>query len=388
MKQSKRAPRVALLVETSLSSGQDILLGIGQYMGEHTRWAVYQQPHDLAQPPPAWFRDWHGDGIIARLQDSRIVRAVVDKGVPVVDVLGVMREPGIPLVHVDNRAIAEMAAEHLIDRGFANFGYFGLKDEYWSVEREEGFVRAVETRGYACQVKLMTRRLLERTQWQPLVNLVAAWLRTLPMPVGIMLCSDVRGLLVREACREVGLVIGEEVALLGVGNDRTLCEMSTPQLSSVEANHVQVGFQAAELLDRMMRGCEAPTSPTLIKPWYVAIRESTDFLGVNDTALAKALHFIRIHCGSPIGIDDVARYAGVSRSVLQRRFRAQLHRTIHEEIVDARVHRAMELLRLSDLSGDEIAERSGFGYSQNMGRTFRNRFGKSPKVFRRRGGMV
>jgi LacI family transcriptional regulator len=379
-------PRVALLVETSLSSGQDILLGVGQYIRERGPWAVYQQPHDLSQPPPAWFRHWEGDGIIARLQNGQVVRAVASKRVPVVDVLGVQQQLDIPLLHVDNRAIAEMAAEHLVDRGFTNFAYFGLGDEYWSLEREQGFREYVVERGYDSHTSLLSRRVLERTPWTKLVGRAAGWLRKLPLPVGIMLCSDVRGLLLREACQTAGLTIGEHVAIVGVGNDRTLCEMSTPSLSSVEANHIQVGYEAAALLDRMMRGAEPPKTPTLVKPWYVAIRESTDFLAVNDTQLAKALHFIRNRCGGRITLNAVASHAGLSRSVLQRRFRALLNRTVHEEITDARIHKAMDLLRRTDLPVDAVADKCGFGYAQNMGRIFRNRFGRSPRHYRRRPG--
>jgi LacI family transcriptional regulator len=382
----RSVPRVALLVETSLSSGQDILLGIGQYLREHGPWAVYAQPHDLSQPPPAWFRGWHGDGIIARLQNQRIVDAVAAKGVPVVDVLGVRRHPRIPLVHVDNAAIAAMAAEHLLDRGIAQFAFVGLRDEYWSMERERGFGAALSAKGHSCTVIRLTRRAYERTEWESLVGRFARWLERLPLPVGIMMCSDVQGLLLREACQAAGLTVGGNVALVGVGNDRTLCEMSSPQLSSVEANHVQVGYEAAALLDRLMGGSKPPVGPTLVQPYYVAIRESTDFLAVNDPAIAKALHFIRLHCGEPLLLDDVARAAGLSRSVLQRRFRALLNRTVLDEITDARLHRAQELLRQTDRSMDDIAEQTGFGYVQNMGRVFRKRLGQSPRHFRRRPG--
>ena len=377
-------PRVALLIETSLSSGQDILLGIGQYLRERGPWSVYAQPHDLSQPPPRWFRNWNGDGIIGRLQNDAIANAVAAKCVPAVDVLGVCRRPGIPLVHVDNRGIAEMAAEHLLDRGFTHFAYFGLTDEYWAAERQRAFVACLADKGHAVDVLAVSRAAFEKTSWEALVSRVARWVGTLPLPVGLMLCSDVQGLLLQEACREAGRTVGESVALLGVGNDRTLCEMSNPPLSSVEANHVAVGYEAAALLDRLMRGARAPAPPVLIKPWFVGIRESTDFLAVGDAAVARALRFVRDHCAEPVRLDAAARHAGVSRSVLQRRFRTLLNRTVHDELVDARVHKALELLRRTDLPIDDVAEKCGFGFAQNMSRVFRRRLGQTPKRYRRR----
>jgi LacI family transcriptional regulator len=384
MKLNPRPPRVALLVETSLSSGQDILFGIGQYIREHAPWSVYAQPHDLEQAPPSWFRNWSGDGIIARLQDERILNAVATKRVPVVDVLGVHRKHGIPLVHVENAAIAAMAAEHLLDRGFIHFAFLGISGEYWSEERCAGFTAYLAERNHTCRAFMLSRQGFKKTDWHTLVSRVAKWLGGLQLPAGIMLCSDVQGLLVREACQTADLVIGDQVALVGVGNDRTLCEMITPTLSSVEANHVQVGYEAAALLDRLMQGKKPPKAPILIKPWYVAVRESTDFLGVNDAAIARALHYIRNHCTGSVQLDTVAQQAGLSRSVLQRRFRRLLGRSVHNEVVNARLHKAMALLRHASINIDQVAEQSGFGYAQNMGRVFHRHFGRSPKEYRRR----
>ncbi len=382
MKHDKHIPRVALLVETSLSSGQDILMGVGQYLREHAEWSVYAQPHDLNRPPPKWFEKWEGDGIIARLQSDELVRAVKGKGVPVVDVLGVRCSKNMPLVHVDNRAIAAMAAEHLLDRGFSEFAFFGLEKEYWSIERQCGFTEHLKIKGFSCDNLVLSRQELEETSWDNLVGRVATWVDKLSLPVGIMLCSDVRGLLLQEACRKVGCVIGENVGLIGVGNDRTLCELSNPPLSSVEANHVSVGYEAAALLERMMAGEEMPQGPILIKPLFVGIRASTDFLAINDVQTAKALHYIRNHSNEPLKIDEVAQYAGLSRSVLQRRFKKYLNRTILEEITSARIHCAIDLLRRTDLSVEEISDKTGFSYAQNMGRIFRKHMGQSPKHYR------
>ena len=42
--------------------------------------------------------------------------------------------PGLPfpLVHVDNGAIAHMAAGHLLERGFRQFGFFGIEGEFFA----------------------------------------------------------------------------------------------------------------------------------------------------------------------------------------------------------------------------------------------------------------
>jgi len=380
-----KTPTVALLFEHSLAAGRDILMGVGQYMRENHAWTVYAQPHDLNQPLPKWFKNWEGDGIIAQLLTPKMFQAVRAKGVPVVNVQGEPGEgEGIPLVCNNFRAIGKMAAEHLFDRGFRDFGYLGVEQEYWSVQLQEGFSHFLATKGCVSNDFLLSRRSLDRMPWNRLVDRVAEWVGSLPAPVGIMLCSDYGGLMVQEACRIAKRVVGEDTALIGVGNDHVRCELCNPPLSSIEANNAAVGFEAAALLDRMMAGEQVSTEPVTVDPLFVGIRESTDFLAVDDPGVAKALHFIRYHCGEPLKLDTVARYAGVSRSVLQRRFRKLLDRTVYEEITAARLRKAMELLRRTDLPIDEIAEKSGFGYAPTMCRTFRKHLNQPPKHYRHR----
>ncbi len=375
-------PRVALLIETSLYVGRGILAGVSHYIKKHEPWAVYAFPHGLDQPPPQWFDRWQGDGIIARIQNQSIADAVASKNVPVVDVLGVCSVPNSALVHVDDPAIAEMAADHLIDNGFREFAYFGLAKENWSLARELAFKERVTSTGGSCETMLLSRQVMENTDWVIQVEQVADWIKTLPQPVGIMLCSDVEGLLVQEACRAAGRVIGRDIGLVGVGNDRTLCELSHPPLSSVDVDIESVGYQAAALLDSLIAGAPMPKEPNFIKPSYVMARKSSDFVAVDDPLLARALEYISEHYAEPIELEDIAKNAGFSRSVLQRRFRDHLNHSVFDHVTSVRIRRAIDLLQ-TDLAIDEIAELSGFSYAQTMGRVFRRKLGKSPKHYRR-----
>jgi hypothetical protein len=84
---STQRPHVALLVETSLASGRDILRGIARYVREHEPWALYHEPRSLEETLPSWLRHWQGDGIIVRAQNDLIARGVQATGIPAVDVL-------------------------------------------------------------------------------------------------------------------------------------------------------------------------------------------------------------------------------------------------------------------------------------------------------------
>lgn len=375
-------PRVALLVETSLSVGRDVWKGVSYYMKKNHLWAVYAYPHGLGEPPPQWFEDWEGDGIIARFQNSLMMDAVSSKNVPVVDVLGTCHPPGAALVHVDDDAITDLVFDHLLEKGFQDFAFFGLSGESWSTSRRNRFRDRVSASGRGYDELLLSRNEMLKTEWGTLIGQVSAWIRTLPRPVGLHLCSDVEGLLVQEACRVAGRKVGEDVGLIGVNNDETMCEISYSPLSSVDVDMESVGYQAAALLDEMMAGKPAPAEPVLIPPIGVVARKSSDFLAVQDQGLSKALAYISNHCAESLSLDDIAQQAGLSRSALQRKFRSHLHKTAFDEVTSARIKKALGLLQ-TDLSVEEIAEKSGFGYAQTMGRIFQKHLGKSPKNFRR-----
>lgn len=332
---------------------------------------------------PVWLKKWKGDGIIARLQNRRIADAVVATGIPVVDVLGVCRHPEVPLVHVDNAAIAQLAAEHLLDRGFQHFGYCGINGVNWSDERRDAFVAAVARAKSVCSVYSLSEGA-SRGSWEDEQNALAAWLRKLPKPCGVMACNDPRGQKVLEAAHRVGIAVPEDVAVVGVDNDEPLCEISNPPLSSVNAEHSRVGYEAAAQLDRLMRGAKvAGQGKSFLQPIEVVTRQSTDVLAIEDRDVAAALRFIREHACSGISVRDVVDRLAISRSNLQKRFALVVGRSIHEEIVNVRIKRAKVLLAQTDVPLALVAERAGFKHQEYLGVVFKTHLGVTPAVFRK-----
>lgn len=200
------------------------------------------------------------------------------------------------------------------------------------------------------------------------------------------MCSDQRGAQFLEACRRASAAVPDEVAVISVDNDEPLCEVCNPPLSSVDAGHVQVGYEAAALLDRLLTGQARPDRPILIQPQGVVTRGSTDVLAIEDRKIAMVLRLIREHACTGIGVEALARQAGLSRSVQQRRFRALLQRTVHQEILSVRIKRACELLAQTDLPLVEIAERTGFKQQEYMGAVFKARLRRTPAQYRQDAG--
>src|SRR5262245_25271368 len=78
-------PHVALIVETSLTYGRQILRGVIRYLRAHGPWSVFSEARELAASPPAWLRRWRGDGIICRSTTPALAAAARRKGIPLVD---------------------------------------------------------------------------------------------------------------------------------------------------------------------------------------------------------------------------------------------------------------------------------------------------------------
>ena len=376
----KSSPRIALLIETSNEYARGLLRGIVGYIREHRPWSLYLSEHNRGDRAPAWVSSWDGSGIIARIENSTIAEALRDLPVPMVDVSAARLIPSLPWFETDDSAIAHLAAEHLLERGFTNFGYAGDNRFNWSNWREEHFVNCVRAAGHTCNVYRRSRRFSPGEEEQ--VNDLAKWVRDLPKPVGVMACYDFRGQQVLDACRRIKVAVPDEVAVIGVDNDELLCELASPPLSSVIPNTYRTGYEAAALLAEMMAGRKFKSEAHLIPPLGVATRQSTDVLAIHDRNIARAIHYIRNNAANGINVQDVIRAVPQSRRLLEKRFVKLLGRTPHEEIIRVQLNRVKQLLSQTELPLEEIAQRSGFAHVEYLSVAFKRETGMPPSKYR------
>lgn len=380
-------PRVALLIESSRAYGRGLLRGISKYVREHECWAISFEEWSWTQA--AWLADWEGEGIIARIETRAVAKAVCRMGIPVVDLRGSVPGLALPLLDTDDQAVAALAAEHLQERGFRNYAFCGFVGANYSDKRSRWFAERVAQMGGTCQVYHSPRSVrasgtieLEQQELHFEADLMR-WLAALPKPVGIMACNDIRGQQVMKACRVLGLLVPDEVSVVGVDNDEVLCELSDPPLTSVVPNTLCIGYEAAALLDRMMCGHKAGKYQHFVAPLGVVTRRSTDVLAIPDLAIASVLRFIRDHACEGIQVPDLVRVAALSRTVLERRFSGLVGRSPKAEILRVQLTRARQLLAETELSLSDIAERSGFKHPEYFNAIFRLKVGVTPGRYRR-----
>jgi len=390
----KRRRRVALIIESSRAYGRGLFLGIAKFVREHHEWSVQSEEWKWTDAFPVWLRNWDGDGVIARVETPEMAAFVRRLGMPAVDVRGSVSGFGLPLIDTDDRKVANLAAEHLMCRGFRHYAFCGFVGANYSDKRSHWFQEQLTLSGFSCQIFTPPMQLAEgqttgyERQGLLFQEDLGRWLVSLPKPIGIMACNDIRGQQVLNLCRSLDLAVPEEVAIIGVDNDEILCELSDPPLSSVAPDTLRIGYDAAVLLDRMMAGGKPPAKPVLIPPRGIVTRRSTEVLALDDHQLAVGLRFIRDHAFDPITIKEVAKVASMCRRVFERRFAAKMGRSPKAEGLRLRLEKAKQLLTDTDWNLSQIAEKTGFNYGEYLHTVFTQKTGITPGEFRRHAKMT
>lgn len=325
------------------------------------------------------------DGLIARAGSELAQRARRSK-VPLVNVwFDSPVRVRLPGVFPDFSKIGAVAGEHLVQRGFRQFGCLSRPREMAHQMMVAAFHEVVHQHGCRCQC-CGAQRFYYRTgkSWSKMQQGLDDWIASWTPPVALFIAfNDVTIRYVVNACRRHGLRVPEDVALISATNEPNIGEMPPPSLSSVEVNYEQIGYQAAQMLAELMQGKTLSEQHVFIAPTGVIARDSTDFFAVDDDVVALAMRFIERSSGKDIDVGNVADAAGVSRRTLERRFRAASGRSVAKEIRRLRLLKAKRLLAETDLQVKQIARDTGFRDPIRLYEVFVREESMTPSDYRR-----
>lgn len=370
MHAAKPPYRIALAFDMAWGYYRGLLRGVMDYAKPGRPWVfkMYTPPHTLAFTRGD---GWEPHAAIVPVHNLETARVLRRWKRPAINVVHTVPAPGLPRVGVQDEAAGVLAARHLLDRGFRNFGFAGNGSLYSSL-RHAGFAAELKTRGLACAYAPHGG---EREH--------ARWLQQLPRPTGVFCCTDGLCWNMAELCASLNIRVPEDLALLGMDNDEFQCALAHPPLSSVGNPARRIGFEAARLLDRLLRGGHPPARPILLPPLPVAARHSTDVLAMEDADLAAAVRYINTHAERPLAVREILRTVPVSRRALELKFRSVLDRSPLQEIQRVRIERARRLLLETDLAMPEVARRAGFGGAIQLSATFKKVTGQPPSALRK-----
>ena len=370
--------KVALLLRMSAGYDRQIMRGIVAYSRVHGPWSFYVARADVGQRSPR-IKEWGCDGIVSLVENQKMADFIQSCGVPIIDVPGVWpradyysfsNDAKVATIVVDRYRVSGMIIEHFLDRGFRNFAFCGFPDASWSDEHREKFSRRIKEIGHEAVVYVPPRLKRDRV-WPREQEHLARWLQSLPKPVALMSCNDDRGRQVIDTCSVAELKVPEEIAVVGVDDDDLVCSLANPPLSSVALNTYHGGYNAAQVLDKMMAGEEPAEKTILIEPVQVLIRASSDILAMANREVAGAVRFIREQATRGLGVNEVAEQVLISRRKLEMSFKRVLGRSVHDEIRRVQIARVCQLLLDTDYSAAEIARAAGFATAEYMSQVFR-----------------
>lgn len=328
---------------------------------------------------------WQGDGLVAtfgmRADINRFIRRQAFLQPTVI--LGANNEGlRVPTVHVDNRSVGRLAAEHLLECNHRRFVWLGPSGPTQKVarERRDGFIDAISTAGMHCDVIEYTS-FPEAKNWEKSRRWLASLLRPIPKPFALFALDDLVASEAIQVCLTQSWNVPAEVSVIGAGNLDMACECSYIPITSVETREAEVAYQAAKTLEELMSGSVMPLD-ICIPAGPVIVRESSDTLAVAHPLLRKAIQFMKDNIEKPIGIDDIASAATVSRRTLYGLFRAELATSPVEILTSFRMERARSLLRASEQSISNIVAQCGFGTHRSFNRLFFKSEKCTPSIWR------
>lgn len=381
---------IGIMIERQRMYGRRLCEGIIGFARRRTDWSLkIIDFQDI-------FRAGHlcgYDGFIARVMDDETAAALKATGKPVVDVFCEKSYPYFGSADQNARLVGQMAARHFIEHRFTRFAFCGYNGRSYSDRRRDAYLRFLELNHFPCSVYGTPRGALrdfknsvvmkERFGTASDNRAMGEWIGKLEKPVAVFCSHDMRAYQLSEVCRERGLRIPEDVAILGCDDDELVCMFTSPTLSSIDQNAVGIGYAAAETLQTMLDDPESPPRQVKISPLKLVERDSSRIYPVDPPWLSDAMTFIRGNVSRNLTATDVYSHVGKSHTMVDSAFRRTFGTTVQKTIIRERLTEARRLVLQTDIPLARIAALSGFATVQYFSASFTAAYGTSPSACRR-----
>lgn len=368
----------ALEMEWGLKHHSEIYAGCQRFANE-AKWATSIIPNS-----PRVLETGSYDGIIARVGTSFHKMAQYRK-IPLVNVWQNSPVKEVASVFSNNYETGVIAAEHLLGRGLRRFGFLGHNRDKADIQQLDGYTETLKSEGYQSTIFKFNRSVIEGNAegWEEFILQLRKWIKGLQPPVGIHATSDINCRYLIEICKSLELKIPHDLAIVGSGNEPLICSSPYPSLTSIDKNFEEVGYQAARLLDEMMKSGKRSKEAKYCQPQGIVPRQSTDSYASDHPKVALALRYIAESANRRIKVNDVVNAVATNRRTLERNFREFTGRTISHEISRMRIERAKRLMMESDLSFKELSAELGYRNSDHFYKSFLRAEGQTPSSFRK-----
>ncbi|HEX7340454.1 MAG TPA: DNA-binding transcriptional regulator [Rhodanobacteraceae bacterium] len=377
---------IALLFNANKVYDRQIITGIGQYLkSTRVEWDLFME--EDFRYSTLGIQGWHGDGVIADFDDPMVAETLADMPIPVVAIGSSYADEnaypaGTPYVATDNEKIVQLAYEHLIEQGLERFAFYGLPpcpNNRWALERENAFIRMLQNDN--AEPLIYRGSPTSAGGWGRAQRDLAQWISTLPKPIGVIAVTDARAQQLLQSCVLADVPVPEQIAVVGIDNDPIAQLLTRVPLTSVIQGATDMGRTAAKLLHQRLHGPLRSDTRIIVPPVGINVQASSQHQPLKDPSVMRALHYIRQFACLGIKVDQVANYVGVSRTLLQERFKGELCQTVHQAILEHKLEAARGMLADTSIPLAEVAMQSGFTSLQYMYAVFRREFDCTPRQY-------
>lgn len=291
----------------------------------------------------------------------------------------------VPAVVADREAEGRLAAEHYAERGFRSVGivHFDQMNLYDTAFRDRALELGCQFRDLDLSPGRPRRNESPAAIYERQSKRFCEWVAKVLQPIGLLQRSDLSAARFCNFCLQGGIRVPDEVALLGRGNDVTVCDFAPVRLSSIHLDTEARMASAIGLLDDMLAGRKVPREPLFIPPNSIVTRESTDVRASQNPDVAKVLRHMWNHYDDlELSVDAIATVVGFSRRKLERLFRAELDQTVNDALLERRLERCCELLITTDINVSDLCYKIGLRSKGYLCRAFKDTYGMTLKQYR------
>ena len=276
----------------------------------------------------------------------------------------------------DNADIGRRAALHLLERGeYKSAGYVHWHSQrFYSDERMTAFRQTMKRGGYDTTV--FPGHNMPETRSDDLRR----WLKELPKPAAIMAAADIRAAEIINICREEGIAVPSQVAVIGSDCDVSQHAKCGMTISSVSVNSRLLGQQAVRELEFLFRHPKWKG-----RPHEIVIPAGEVFVGETTARSVSAAHLVRMahdyineNRARDISPADVVAHLGCSRSLAELRFAQIEGMTIRKAIENVRLNEAQRCLQNGDSVHDVVAKMY-FTSANQFYRIYKRHFGHTTR---------
>lgn len=383
---SRKQIKIAMILKLAHASWRDFLSGFLEAAHGYPWWNLRILDPESFSPKivDELERNDFSAVVVGDLRDDTAAR-LVDSPL-IIELIGSQeseicrKQRNLLLVHNDDESIGRFAAEEFSRLGDFNSWAFVPADgnPQWSKLRCEGFRNALSA--YGASTKTYSTKFTADSENDRLR--LAKWLKVLPKPAAVFAAFDGRALNVLEACRAEKLNVPRQISIIGVDNDRLLCDFAKPTLTSIAPDHVGEGRLAAEKLVRFLGPRANRTSQTvLFSKKRIVERESTSFTPPAVALVRRAKAFIDENATQALTAGEVAAFLGVSRQLVDLRFRECESTSVAAYIRERRLFEVRQRLKAGKQSISSIARECSFANENHLRNLFKRRYGVSMRKF-------